>query len=367
MAQGAGNVVSGFFRGMPVGGSVGQTALNVSAGARTRWAAIWSGIWMLLILAGASAGAVLTHLMDDLAASLTSLGTLVSAHAADASAAVVAANALAMSATALGTVTSDLATDAAQHAADATALDQLIVTLIADANALPADVQTTPEWIQLAKDLAKAKAKADLVQGVAADIAQRAAALSTAVGKVQDQAVKLAADIKNLSAQAAGIHAKLAGDVTTAEHNLESAIAHVSGKLGNFQAQIAAAQAKIDHKITSTQAGIGRRTSAVQAKITQATSNAQAKLGQAAGSLKASLDAASQKAQADLAAAKQKVQASVQQAIGTAQTDLNKANNDYAQLLALIQIAQAHQLPGGNATGADVQNGGYVLRISGTG
>ena len=35
IAQGAGNVVSGFFRGLPVGGSVGQTALNVSAGART--------------------------------------------------------------------------------------------------------------------------------------------------------------------------------------------------------------------------------------------------------------------------------------------------------------------------------------------
>ena len=34
-----------------MGGSVGQTALNVSVGARTRWAAIWSGIWLLVILA----------------------------------------------------------------------------------------------------------------------------------------------------------------------------------------------------------------------------------------------------------------------------------------------------------------------------
>jgi SulP family sulfate permease len=51
IAQGVGNLASGFFRGLPVGGSVGQTALNVSAGGRTRWAAIWSGIWMLVILA----------------------------------------------------------------------------------------------------------------------------------------------------------------------------------------------------------------------------------------------------------------------------------------------------------------------------
>ena len=51
IAQGAGNLASGLFRGLPVGGSVGQTALNVSAGGRTRWAAIWSGLWMLVILA----------------------------------------------------------------------------------------------------------------------------------------------------------------------------------------------------------------------------------------------------------------------------------------------------------------------------
>ena len=51
IAQGVGNLASGFFRGMPVGGSVGQTAINVSAGARTRWAAIWSGVWLLVILA----------------------------------------------------------------------------------------------------------------------------------------------------------------------------------------------------------------------------------------------------------------------------------------------------------------------------
>jgi SulP family sulfate permease len=50
IAQGAGNIAAGFFKGQPVGGSVSQTALNSSAGARTRWAAIFSGLWMLLIL-----------------------------------------------------------------------------------------------------------------------------------------------------------------------------------------------------------------------------------------------------------------------------------------------------------------------------
>ena len=53
-AQGIGNIAAALFRGQPVGGSVGQTALNAAAGARTRWAAIFSGIWMLAILVALS-------------------------------------------------------------------------------------------------------------------------------------------------------------------------------------------------------------------------------------------------------------------------------------------------------------------------
>ncbi|TCM40401.1 SulP family inorganic anion transporter [Kribbella sp. VKM Ac-2568] len=54
IAQGVGNLAAGFFRGQPVGGSVGQTALNQTVGARSRWAAIFSGLWMLVILAAFS-------------------------------------------------------------------------------------------------------------------------------------------------------------------------------------------------------------------------------------------------------------------------------------------------------------------------
>jgi SulP family sulfate permease len=50
LGQGVGNIASSLVRGMPVGGSVGQTALNVASGARSRWAAIFSGLWLLLIL-----------------------------------------------------------------------------------------------------------------------------------------------------------------------------------------------------------------------------------------------------------------------------------------------------------------------------
>jgi sulfate permease, SulP family len=49
-AQGVGNLLSGLFQGQPVGGSVGQTAVNVAAGARGRWSVITSGLWMAVIL-----------------------------------------------------------------------------------------------------------------------------------------------------------------------------------------------------------------------------------------------------------------------------------------------------------------------------
>ena len=50
IAQGVGNIASGLLQGQPVGGSVGQTALNITAGAKGRWASIFSGIWMVAIL-----------------------------------------------------------------------------------------------------------------------------------------------------------------------------------------------------------------------------------------------------------------------------------------------------------------------------
>ncbi|MFN3651259.1 MAG: SulP family inorganic anion transporter [Armatimonadota bacterium] len=50
VAQGAANVGSGLLSGIPAGGSVGQTALNVNVGARSRWAGVLGGVWMLVFV-----------------------------------------------------------------------------------------------------------------------------------------------------------------------------------------------------------------------------------------------------------------------------------------------------------------------------
>ncbi|MFD2792210.1 SulP family inorganic anion transporter [Promicromonospora vindobonensis] len=72
-AQGVANVAAGLFGGQPVGGSVGQTALNLTAGAASRWAAIWSGLWMGVILLAFS-GVVGLVAMPTLAAVLIYAG-----------------------------------------------------------------------------------------------------------------------------------------------------------------------------------------------------------------------------------------------------------------------------------------------------
>ncbi len=50
IGQGAANIGAGMLRGMPIGGSMSTTALNVSAGARSRWANVISGLVVVLAI-----------------------------------------------------------------------------------------------------------------------------------------------------------------------------------------------------------------------------------------------------------------------------------------------------------------------------
>lgn len=57
VAQGAANLAGGFFGALPTGGSLSRTGVAVSAGAQTRWAGIFAGMWLtvLVVLAGSLA------------------------------------------------------------------------------------------------------------------------------------------------------------------------------------------------------------------------------------------------------------------------------------------------------------------------
>jgi SulP family sulfate permease len=56
VGQGAANIGAGLLRGMPIGGSVSSTALNISSGAKSRWANIFAGLLVVaavLLFSGA--------------------------------------------------------------------------------------------------------------------------------------------------------------------------------------------------------------------------------------------------------------------------------------------------------------------------
>jgi sulfate permease, SulP family len=57
VAQGVANVAGGMFGALPTGGSLSRTGVGVSAGAQTRWAGIFAGVWLaaLVLIAGSLA------------------------------------------------------------------------------------------------------------------------------------------------------------------------------------------------------------------------------------------------------------------------------------------------------------------------
>ena len=50
IGQGVGNLVGSFFQSLATGGSLSRTGINVGAGAKTRMAGVFSGLWLILIV-----------------------------------------------------------------------------------------------------------------------------------------------------------------------------------------------------------------------------------------------------------------------------------------------------------------------------
>ncbi len=245
----------------------------------------------------------------------------------------VLADALKTATSALLTLVTNLLSVVTQHVSDVSVLDALIVKLIADANGFSTNEQSMPEWITLAGDLATAKLKADALGTAAADIESRVSAVVSAVQDLEGKVASLDTEAHGLESDASGFRSTLTGDVATKEQGLEMSIAAVSNRVAAVNAQFATGAAD----------------------ISTATNNAKTKV-----------NGVEQAGSAAVADATDKAKASVQTAVSSAQAALDKANDHYAQYVALSQIAIAHQLPGGNATGATVQNGAWVYRISGT-
>jgi putative membrane protein len=276
----------------------------------------------------------LTSDMTAITGSISSLASDLASNATGLAGHAVVADALVSAARALVAMVANLSTIVEQHAADASLLDLDLIALIADANSFPSSEKTEPEWVKLAGDLASAKAKADVVSAAAGSVAQLVETVAGAVQALLTKTVALDADAHSLEAGAAGAAGRLHSDVASKEAALQMSLANVSDGVASANALLTAGAAHIS---TAT------------------------------GEAKASLSTVEQQGSAKVASAAGQAKAGVQHVLSSAQEALDKANDEYAQLLALSQISQAHQLPGGNATGVNVQNGAWVYRIASIG
>lgn len=234
-------------------------------------------------------------------------------------------------------------------------------------------------YLKLVADLNAAET---LAQTVSSSLSQLEARTRSLAGEVQS----LESDVSSLQTK---ITALVVASIANAQSTAQTALANaVSG----LNARYAAAVASLNHtlsglgtnahdKAAAAQATAHRKVAAAetQTKSAVASTLASAKATVADAELKVNDDLASVKAKAHaaLVSAEQKAkqggqaalasaQASAAQAEAKAQQALTTANDDYAQLLAIHQQAVANELPGGDATGVNVENGSLVYTIDGT-
>jgi hypothetical protein len=252
-------------------------------------------------------------------------------HSAELHRHVAAALALSSAVSALQEKANALHQDVAQHVAEARALKEEITHTVNDFGGL--GEHDTPAATKVASDLAAAKEKAQAVLAGASGLEGRLVELATSSGNLRSAAAGLVSRVEEAAAEAGAIHETVQHRTAAAFEELEAHLAGFKDRGRRLHEQIEAA---------------GKRVEADQARA------------------KAKFAAVKSEIAGHLAALQAKVSAAVGAARATAQQKVAEAESQYAQLLALLQIGRANNLPGGNATGATVQTGIYLYDIDGS-
>ena len=217
--------------------------------------------------------------------------------------------------------------------------------------------------------------------------------VSTSLNRLETEARRLAGGVQTLQGDVTALQRKITAlvvaSIANAQSTAQTAMTNaVSGLNARYTAAVASLNQSLSGVGTSAHAGIAAAESTAHRKaaaaetqannaVTSALATAKATVASAELKVNDVLTSVKAKAHADLVAAEQKAkqggqaalaaaQASVAQATATAQQALTTANNDYAQLLAIHQQAVANELPGGDATGVNVENGSLIYTIDGT-
>jgi hypothetical protein len=277
------------------------------------------------------------------------------------------------------------------------------------------DVKSSSAYAKLASDLQLAQSTAGQLQSSLEGVHQRMQSTAAGLGTLQSDLASLktaAAATATLAAKAA--RSTLQDDVTKARSKVLGNVTGLEAQLSSAEAQYVVAKASLAKAVASKKAAVSKAVAREKTAATRAVAHKEAALQKKATDEEAALqkkeaelqkkaageEAALQKKEAALqrqaarqvAAARkavaneeaavhsaaangaQQALQSVQASLAESQTqltmidsqiesDVAKANEDYARILALNELALLNQLPGGSATGVTTQNGRFVYSI----
>ena len=272
----------------------------------------------------AAAAAQVRDALDGVQADLADQSAQLSLHASQLDTLKEAVDGLAVDA-------SDLVALIAQHKADAIELQGLVAVSIASVDLLPD--HGSPQWVQVAADLAAAQAKADAVVTAVTTIAETVDQLAATVQELVGNVATAVAKAHALDAAEAAIHDGLTTIVAAAQDELSAAIEDAADGVAGLTDQVDQARSNVDRK---------DRDGATRS------------------------DTARRETETDVSASEKTVGASLDAVKASVQTKAAEATAAYVQLLGLSQIGLANRLPGGDATGATVQSGSFLLNVAGS-
>ena len=238
---------------------------------------------------------------------------------------------------------------------------QQLEQLQADLGSVSPSLKSAPTYGTLASDLQVAQSTATQLQTLLASIQQRLQSAAVALGTLQGDLASLktaAAATSTLAAQTAA--GKLEDDVTAASERVQA-------DAQSLQAQLTAAKASLARTLatekTSVNKAVAKQEAALQRQAAAQLAAARKALAKEKGTARATVATDAKQALSSIQASLEQTQAQLTKADTQIQSGLATANQDYARILALNELAILYQLPGGSAPGVTTQNGRFHYTI----
>jgi hypothetical protein len=317
-------------------------------------------------------------LQDSLAALNHSIATLVKAHAvlSHRAAALLALSIRAHNdASAVSATLNEAASQLGGPVQNALLEIQQLGQLQTDLASFSPDEKASPAYAKVASDLQAARSTAGQLQSSLEAVQQRVQGAAHGLGSLQgDLAALKAKAAANGSAAAQAAGSRLRTDVTHDRSDVVADAARLDAELSSAEAKylsakkaaaraVAAQKAAVSKAVKTEKRAAIRKEAKLEKDAAARIAAAQRTIAQAEASARSTAAKSAQQAQQSVQSSLAKSQAELTKIDSQVNGAIVKANESYARILALNQLALLNQLPGGNAPNVTSQNGRFVYTI----